>query len=137
MIKRFASSFASRQFLAFLLTGGFAASVNFGTRILYNLVMPFSAAIICAYVTGMVTAFVLNRLFVFRDSTQATHQMVVWFVLVNVVAVAQTWTVSMLMLKWGLPALGVTDFTHEIAHAVGIVVPVFSSYLGHKHFSFR
>ena len=36
-----------------------------------------------------------------------------------------------------LPSLGVQRFVHEIAHAVGVVVPVFSSYLGHKHLSFK
>ena len=130
-------SFASRQFLVFLLTGGFAAAVNFGSRILYNRAMPFSSAVICAYITGMITAFVLAKLFVFRDSEQATHRAAGWFVLVNVVAVAQTWAISMLLVKWVLPALGVTMFAREIAHGVGVVVPVFTSYLGHKHFSFR
>jgi putative flippase GtrA len=130
-------SFASRQFLVFLLTGGFAAAVNFGSRILYNRTMPFSSAVILAYITGMITAFILARLFVFRDTRQATHHAAGWFVLVNVVAVAQTWAISMLLVKWGLPALGITTFTREIAHGVGVVVPVFTSYLGHKHFSFR
>lgn len=130
-------AFASRQFLVFLLTGGCAAAVNFGSRILYNQAMSFSWAVVCAYLTGMVTAFVLNKLFVFRDSTQAAHHAAGWFILVNLVAILQTWAISMLLLKWVLPVLGVTHFAREIAHAVGVVVPVFSSYLGHKHFSFR
>jgi putative flippase GtrA len=130
-------SFASRQFLVFLLTGGFAAAVNFGSRILYNRTMPFSPAVICAYITGMITAFILAKMFVFRESRQATHHAAGWFILVNLVAVAQTWAISMLLVKWALPALGVTMFAPEIAHGVGVVVPVFTSYLGHKHFSFR
>jgi putative flippase GtrA len=36
-----------------------------------------------------------------------------------------------------LPIAGVTQWVPEIAHAVGVVVPVFTSYLGHKKFSFR
>jgi putative flippase GtrA len=136
-MRALASSFASRQFLVFLLTGGFAAAVNFGSRILYNRAMPFSSAVICAYITGMITAFVLARLFVFRESQQAAHRAAGWFILVNVVAVAQTWAISMLLVNWVLPAMGVTAFAREIAHGIGVVVPVFSSYLGHKHFSFR
>lgn len=130
-------SFASRQFLVFLVTGGCAAAVNFGTRILYNLAMPFSAAVICAYVTGMVVAFTLNKLFVFRESRQAMHHAAGYFILVNLVGAAQTWAVSMLLLHWGLPWLGITRFVPEIAHGVGVCVPVFTSYLGHKHLSFR
>jgi putative flippase GtrA len=130
-------SFASRQFLAFLLTGGCAAAVNFFTRIGYNRVMPFSAAVVCAYVTGMLVAFLLNRLFVFRESSQAVHRAAGYFVLVNIVGIAQTWTISMALLHWVLPWLGVEAHAREIAHAVGLAVPAFSSYLGHKHFSFR
>ena len=130
-------AFMSRQFLAFLVTGGAAAAVTFFTRILYNHAMPFSAAVVCSYVTGMITAFVLNRMFVFRESSQPTHHAAGFFVLVNLVAIAQTWAVSVGMLHYVLPYFGVTAYAREIAHAVGIVVPVFTSFLGHKHFSFR
>lgn len=130
-------AFRSRQFLVFLLTGGIAAAVNFGSRILYNQWMSFSAAIVLAYVTGMVTAFVLARLFVFRNSQRALHQSALYFVLVNGVAVLQTWAISLLLADWLLPALGVHQYVHELAHAAGVVVPVFTSYLGHKHLSFK
>ena len=114
-------AFRSRQFLVFLLTGGIAAAVNFGSRILYNQWMGFSAAIVLAYITGMVTAFVQARLFVFRNSQRALHQS----------------ASSRLMADWLLPALGVHQYVHELAHAAGVVVPVFTSYLGHKHLSFK
>lgn len=127
----------SSQFLVFLLTGGLAAAVNFGSRILYSLWFDFSVAVVLAYITGMVTAFVLARLFVFRDSQRALHHSAMYFVLVNLVAVLQTWGISMLLVYHVLPALGVRRFVPEIAHAVGVVVPVFTSYLGHKHLSFR
>jgi gtrA family protein len=130
-------AFRSRQFLVFLLTGGIAAAVNFGSRILYNQWMGFSAAIVLAYITGMVTAFVLARLFVFRDSQRALHHSALYFVLVNGVAVLQTWAISLLLADWLLPALGVRQYMHELAHAAGVVVPVFTSYLGHKHLSFK
>ena len=130
-------AFRSRQFLVFLLTGGIAAAVNFGSRILCNQWMGFSAAIVLAYITGMVTAFVLARLFVFRDSQRALHHSALYFVLVNGVAVLQTWAISLLLADWLLPALGVHQYVHELAHAAGVVVPVFTSYLGHKHLSFK
>ncbi|HWL30193.1 MAG TPA: GtrA family protein [Burkholderiaceae bacterium] len=129
--------FKSRQFLLFLLTGGTAAGVNFGSRIIYNQWVDFSTAIVLAYITGMITAFVLAKLFVFRASSQAIHQSAFFFVLVNLAAVLQTWLISMGLALYVLPGLGVTQFVNEIAHAVGVVVPVFSSYMGHKRWSFR
>jgi putative flippase GtrA len=127
----------SRQFVAFLLTGGTAALINFCTRIVYNNWMGFSAAVVLAYITGMVTAYVLARIFVFKASTQTLQRSMLLFALVNLLAIIQTWAVSLMMAYAVLPALGVTRFTLEIAHAVGIVVPVFTSFLGHKYWSFR
>ena len=129
--------FLSRQFLGFVLTGGIAAAVNFGSRILYNQWMDFSPAVVLAYLTGMVTAFILAKVFVFTRSRQSLQRSASFFVLVNLVAVAQTWLISMGLAFYLLPKLGVGQYVLEIAHAVGIVVPVFTSYLGHKRWSFR
>jgi len=129
--------FFSRQFLIFLLTGGTAAAVNFGSRIVYSQWLEFSTAVICAYLTGMTTAFVLAKLFVFRASRQAVHRSAFFFILVNLVAVSQTWAISMGLAYYLLPRWGVTLFSKEIAHAVGVAFPVFTSYIGHKRWSFR
>ncbi|WP_186510879.1 GtrA family protein [Caenimonas sedimenti] len=130
-------AFASRQFLAFLVTGGIAALVNFGSRIVLNLWMPFPVAVVVAYLLGMVTAFLLARAFVFAGSTQSVQRSATFFVLVNLVAIAQTWIISVALAYYVLPALGVRAFVNEIAHGIGVMVPVFTSYLGHKRFSFR
>ena len=130
-------AFASRQFLLFLLTGGTAAAINFASRILYNHWLDYSTSIILAYLTGMVTAFVLARLFVFTASSQNWQRSALIFTLVNVAAVLQTWAISMGLAYYVLPGVGVTRFAPEIAHAAGVAFPVFTSYLGHKHWSFR
>lgn len=137
MTQRWHQAFLSRQFLAFLMTGGLAAAVNFGSRIFYNRWVDFSVAVILAYVTGMVTAFLLARAFVFTDGSQSVQRSALFFVLVNLVAVLQTWGISMLLAYYVLGWIGVTLFVPEIAHAVGVVVPVFTSYLGHKRWSFK
>lgn len=129
-------SFVSGQFLTFLLTGGVAAAVNFGSRIVYNRWLDFSSAVVLAYLTGMVTAFILARRFVFTQGSQSVQRSALFFVMVNGVAVLQTWAISM-ALYYLLPMAGVTRWVPEIAHAVGVVVPVFTSYLGHKRFSFK
>ena len=43
----------------------------------------------------------------------------------------------MLLAYYLLPAIGVRHYVQEIAHAIGIIIPVFTSYLGHKRWSFR
>ncbi len=126
----------SRTFLLFLLTGGFAAAVNWTSRIAYNFWMPYSYAIVFAYLTGMVTAFVLAKFFVFTTSTHSTVRSAVFFTLVNLAAVLQTWAVSLILAYYVLPAIGITAYVKEIAHLCGVAVPVVTSYFGHKKYSF-
>lgn len=129
--------FFSKQFISFLITGGIAATVNFLSRIFYNQYCSFSASVIFAYLTGMVTAYVLAKIFVFKSSTQSMKRSAMIFALVNVLAAAQTWVISMGLNFYILPILGVQRYAPEIASAIGIAFPVFTSYLGHKRWSFR
>lgn len=129
--------YQSAQFGRFLIVGGVAAAVNTGSRVIYNLWTSYSAAIVLAYVTGMVTAFSLSRVYVFTTSRNTTAQSAIFFVLVNCFAILQTWTVSILLAEYLLPALGIPYFNREIAHMVGVAVPVFTSYIGHRQLSFR
>lgn len=128
---------ATSQFLRFFVVGGFAATINFGSRMLLNRWMPFAAAIVVAYCFGLVTAFLLNRRFVFPGATNRLHQQLFWFVAVNVVALTQTLLVSLLFADYVLPSLNIVWHTEEIAHAIGIVTPIFTSYVGHKRLSFN
>jgi len=127
----------SKQFFIFLLTGGAAAVVSFGSRILYNLWTSFSTAVILASLTGMLAAFILAKLFVFTQSQQPLHRSAFSFVFVYLLAMLQTWLVSMLFGYYVLPAVGMKAFVPEIAHTIGMAVPAFTSYLAHKHWSFR
>jgi len=127
----------SNKFLIFLITGGIAALINFGSRVIYNIFVNFSYAVILAYLTGMVTAFILVKKYVFNKSIQKLHKSIIFFSLVNLVALAQTWLISMSLAYYLLPHFGIVDYVLEISHAVGIAVPVFTSYLGHKYFSFK
>ena len=126
-----------RQFLLFLAASGTAALANFGSRILLGTVLAYVPSIVIAYLVGMLTAFVLNRAFVFRDTRTHLRHQAFWFVAINVAAVLQTVVVSLLLARWLLPALGISWHVETLAHAVVAAVPVFSSYLGHRHITFR
>lgn len=90
-----------------------------------------------AYLTGMVTAFVLFRIFVFQKSSHSTSKSVVILVTVNSFSFAQTWGVSMILAYHLLPAVNIHQYDKAIASAVGICVPVFTSFIAHKYFTFR
>ena len=130
-------SFLSRQFIGFLITGGIAAIVNFISRIFYNQYYSFSTSVLFAYLTGMVTAFILAKIFIFRSSSQSLKRSALIFALVNVLAAAQTWAISVGLNFYVLPSIGIKQNTADIASAIGIAFPVFTSYLGHKRWSFK
>ena len=125
----------SAQFLKFLLAGGVAALANYGSRFAFQTAFSFSTSVLCAYLVGMLVAYTLTRLYVF-DTSATLRRSGTMFALVNVAAVAQTWLVSVGLASYVLPWLGVTRFVYEIAHAVGVAVPVLTSFFGHKYLSF-
>jgi putative flippase GtrA len=121
----------------FLLTGGIAAGVNIAARWLLQFAIGFEAAVACAYLAGMVTAFVLARLFVFQAATGRAHWQFVRFAAVNLVALAQVLLVSIGLARFVFPMFGVAWLGETAAHVIGVLSPVALSYLLHKHFSFR
>ena len=130
-------SFLSRKFAAFLLVRGTAATVNFGSRILYDRWVNFDVAVLLAFVGGLVTAFTLNKLFIFKNSDHSVKRSAIYFLIVNLAALLQTWGVTMALAFYVLPAMGIESFVEDIAHGVGIGVPVFTSFIAHNHWTFK
>lgn len=127
----------SAQFLRFVFAGGVAAAANYGSRFLFSAWMPYPAAIICAYLVGMAVAFALMRQYVFSGGGQPLLPQVVKFSIVNMLALLQTLVVSIVLARWLLPAAGVQQHVEAIAHLVGVIVPVFTSFIGHRQATFR
>lgn len=126
-----------REFLLFLITGGVAALVNVLSRVGFSQLLRFELAVLLAYGVGMLTAYVLARKFVFLQSRTSVRRSLAAFALVNLFAILQTWLVSVGLRNWLLPLFGVVVLRDLIAHGIGVIVPVLSSYFGHKHISFR
>jgi putative flippase GtrA len=126
-----------RQFILFLITGGIAALVNIASRIGFSQVLHFELAVLAAYGIGMIMAYVLARRFVFLNSKQSVKRSFAAFALINLAAVLQTWLVSIGVRSWLLPVLGTAALVDLIAHSFGVVVPVITSFFGHKYVSFR
>jgi putative flippase GtrA len=124
------------RFVRFLLVGGAAALVNVLSRMAFSLSVPYIAAIVIAYVCGMTTAYALNKLFVFAPSGRAVHEEYLRFTIVNMVALAQVWLVSVGLAFYIFPWLGFNWHAETIAHIIGVAVPTVTSYFGHRHFSF-
>lgn len=129
--------FLNQQFLRFLVVGGMAAGVNFISRIFLSETMSYRWAIFVAYIVGMLTAYLLSRAFVFEKSSRKPIHELYYFSIVNVVAVCQVWGISILLAEYIFPKTGFGFYPEEIAHIIGLSVPIFTSFLGHKFWSFK
>ena len=125
-----------KRFALFLFAGGAAALVNILSRIAFNWLMPYEVAIVVAYLCGMTTAYLLNKRFVFASSGRGVASEYTRFALVNLAAVAQVWIVSVGLARMVFPAISFIWHAETVAHVIGVMIPVFTSYMGHKHFSF-
>ena len=125
------------RFIRFLVTGGLAAGTNILSRALLDRLVIYEIGVALAYLIGMTTAFILARLFVFDGRNGEVRGQYMRFALVNVFAFAQVWLVSIGLDRFVFPALGWTWHTANLAHAIGVISPVVTSYIGHQKFSFR
>lgn len=121
----------------FLLMGGLAAGINWVSRFGWQLIMPFAAAVGAAYATGMVAAFFLFRCFVFPDSVVPIHVQTRNFLLVNLVGFSMTWTLSILIVGFLFPRIGMTFYPAAVGRRIAIAAPTVTSWFGHRHLTFR
>lgn len=125
------------EFFQFMMVGGFSAGVNFVSRIGFSELVSYRYAIIFAYLVGMITAFLLSKHYVFEKSGRPFKDELRDFTIVNIFAVIQVWLISVGLAEYFFPYISFTFYPEEVAHLIGLGIPVISSYFGHKHFSFR
>ena len=125
------------EFFQFLLVGGLAAGVNFVSRIGFSELVSYRFAIILAYLIGMLTAFILSKRYVFEQSGRPLKDELRDFTIVNIFAVIQVWLISVGLAEYFFPFISFTFYPEEVAHLIGLGIPAITSYLGHKHFSFK
>lgn len=126
------------ELVKFLMVGGFSAAVNILSRIVFDVFVGFMAAVVMAFFVALTTAFLLNKFWVFQPSKYNNVVLeYLFFLLVNLLGLVQTVVISLVLLDYFFPYLGFVYFPATVAHAVGVVIPAFTSFIGHKYLSFR
>ena len=125
-----------KEFILFVAAGGFAALVNFVSRIIFNFWFSFEVSIVLAYLIGMITAYILTKIFVFKAKSVGLVSSSIKFTIVNILAVLQTYFISVYLYYWLNNNINF-DYNKEVAHFVGIAFLVITSYIGHKYYSFK
>lgn len=126
----------SRRFVRFALSGGTAAAVNIGSRVVFSNFMSFDVAIVAAYGMGMTTAYVLMKTFVFDPTGRGVPSEYARFIAVNLIALAQVLIVSIGLADFAFPALTITYHPELLAHIIGVLSPLVTSYILHSRITF-
>ncbi len=99
--------------------------------------MGYIPAISCAFFIGLSIAFVANRIWVFAPSGKHWTVEAGLFTAVNLLGLVQTLVISWALARLVFPWLGMKYHPETIAHAIGVLTPIITSYLGHRYVTFR
>lgn len=126
------------QFFKFLVVGGVAAILNILSRVIFGTFTEYTLSIVLAFFVGLTTAFLLNKYYVFEKSIHKSWIIEYWyFFLVNILGLVQTILISYLFVYIVFPYIDFIFYPEFFAHVIGVIIPVFTSFIGHKYFSFR
>ena len=124
------------RFVAFVLVGGFCSLVNLVARIVFNLATNYEVAIVLAFCVATTTAFLLNRIFVFDAQAGEWRRHSFRFLLVNLLTLLQVFLLTELFARIVFPWIGFHWHGDTVAHGIGLLSPILTSYWAHKHYSF-
>jgi len=128
--------FLSKQFIQFVAVGLLAALLHWLARIVLSAWMPFSWAVVCAYVVGMAVAFMLNRRFVFPASLRPLRRQARDFVLVNLAFLPIVFGAAILLNR-ALGWIEADRYREAVAHGIAVAVPMLITFLIYKFFTFK
>ena len=98
--------------------------------------MPYEAAVVVSHLCGMLTAFLLTRSFVFGRSHRRVSNELARFTAVNLVSLSVTWVVAVGLLRIVFPRVGFDIYPELVAHIAGLGIASFTSFYGHRRYSF-
>ena len=126
-----------RQFLKFLIAGGFAAFANIVSRVIFSYFFSYEISIILSFIVGLFFGYLLMRNYVFSFRKNLFFTQIIRFFLINIIALLQTFLIT-IFFKYLLDFfLENIDIKELIAHTLGVSFPSLTSYFANKHFTFK
>ena len=123
--------------IKFFIAGGAAASANIGSRVVFSLYFPYEISIVISFIIGLMVGFFLMRRFVFVSKDRVLSVQIGRFIIVNLLTLSLTFLISINLNNFLLLYLTNNSVTETVAHFVGVMIPVFTSYFAHKFFTFN
>lgn len=125
------------EIFKFVVVGGVSALLNWTSRFVFSKWLSYELSIVLAFFIGLTSGFLLMKIFVFQKSEKPFFHQVFYFLGVNILALALTWTISVYLAKTFFPSIGFSNGADGLAHLIGISAPIMTSYFGHKYLTFK
>lgn len=121
----------------FVIAGALAALINWIARFLFELFIPFAAAVLVAMVIGMTCGFLLYDRWVFPGSARPLFRKVRDFLAINLISQGVMFLVALIGREFMILAGFEQLFSGAVAHLVGIGLGAVISFLGHRSITYR
>lgn len=125
------------KYASFVLAAALSVPFNIASRIIFSYYIPFMIAIVLSQFVGMLVAFLLTRIFVFKSTRDSVIGELIRFAGVNTISLAQTWAVSVGLLYIAFPMVGYATAPELTAHVIGLATSSVTAFFGHRYYSFR
>jgi putative flippase GtrA len=135
-VRRLIAFYFNGVFAKFLVAGGLAAAANFASRLALQPLTGFDLAVVLAYLMGFLTAFVLNRIFVFPKSGKPMRVEMAWFFLFNLIAFPVVVVSAVLLRDHLFSRFLPAALAETVAHGCAILIPVVFNFAAHRLVTF-
>jgi len=123
--------FLTQQFVKFVGVGVTAAAANWLSRAILNLWVTFPVAVTLSYPVGLASAFVMNHLYVFPNSTRPKALLVRDFVAINLAFFPIVWASSIYFERL-LVQFVQAPYSEGLAHGLALAVPMVVTFTVYK-----
>ena len=124
------------MFGGFVIVGMVSTLCNLGSRYVFEAFSNYEIALAGANTVGVLSAYFLNRWFVFKPGDTSLPGELARFALINLAGILLSWLTSVILFRHAFPAISFAWHPDLVAHALGIAVPVIPNYWAHRQWTF-
>lgn len=127
----------NRQFIKFMVSGSISTLVNILSRFSLGFFISYPSSIVVSYIIGMATSYLIFKLWVFKTQRNNILRQLSCFLLINFIGLGQTLLISIILVNYVFFSIQPVLIKETLAHIIGLAIPIATSYIGHKHVTFK